>query len=138
MTKLRDLLKNLIQQKSPPVLSISECTLCMEVLLEPIVKFSCNHIYHFNCVNSKVRRENKIDLYCVMCDEPTAQVLNDIHAFSQLVNESNIINVIKNFDKLYEKDELRSYYNKKQNDVKYTREYCSSNCLMFDSYMTRP
>lgn len=138
LTRLRDLLKTSIQQKNPPVTSITQCTLCMEVLSEPIVKFSCNHIYHFNCVNSKVRKDNKIDSYCVMCDEPTAQVSNDFNVFSQVVHEGNVINVINNFDKLYERDELRSYYNKKQDDVKYTREYCSSNCWMFDSYITRP
>lgn len=118
-SQLDTLIKKEITTKSPPIASITDCTICMGKLSSPIIKFSCSHYFHEACIKDKP----KLDYNCIMCDDPTSQVPTDFTEFSQLVNEKHILNVINNFDKIYDIDCLKSYYSSYSSDIKVIKDY---------------
>ncbi len=126
-----------IQTNSPRTSNIVKCTLCTKILNESVVYFSCGHIYHQSCLSTSVRIQNKIDSYCLMCDEPTGPITRDPF-LNQIVNERNISNILNNFDKLYDKNDLRAYYNKNQPEVERTKIYCSRTCWIYDPFISSP
>ena len=96
------------------------CIECLKSnLVEPLMLFSCNHIFHINCLNIKT-------LDCPFCKKPISE--NDLHSFYNkylmlLTNELEDINInLSNREKelkLLQKEMVRCYtlQSNKQNEI---------------------
>lgn len=136
--KLTSFYKQNIKTKNPKVCSTNKCLICLNTLNKNLTKFSCNHYFHSKCINNPVCKANKLDCYCLMCDEPTA-INNDrtcdYSEYYHNITEKNVFNVLNNFDKIYSKDELKNYYINYNNESKSFRDYAyNDNSWIYDSF----
>jgi hypothetical protein len=50
---------------------MDECHICLEPLNVYIVKLSCGHKFHYNCVQEWIKKTKKINKPCVICEKDT-------------------------------------------------------------------
>jgi hypothetical protein len=132
--KLEHLL-NEIKKNSPPVMSINICLICMQRIQfqnnfnnlsstnndygysnnynmqnnliqndTMNTRFVCGHVYHSHCLNSCNLN------HCTMCsgNSQASMTLPNSHD-SQVVDENNVRNFIKDLNLIYEKERLQEY-----------------------------
>jgi hypothetical protein len=134
LNKLEHLLND-IKKNSPPVMSINICLICMQriqfqnnlnnfstsnndygysnnysmqnTLIQNDcinTRYVCGHVYHSHCLNS-------CNLHnCTMCptNSQASMTMPNSHD-SQVVDENNVKNFIKDLNLIYEKDRLQEY-----------------------------
>ena len=102
---------NEIQQNDPPIKNTNLCLICMQPIINTPgtlevgnTRFACQHVYHSNCLN----RYNINN--CLMCpDDDNSRVIIKNYYDSQVVNEENIKNLIKNLERIYPPQQLKIY-----------------------------
>ena len=104
LTNLEKLI-NEIKQNDPPVKNIDICLICMQQITNTDnTRFACQHVYHSNCL-----KKYNID-YCLMCpDDVNSKIIIKNYYDSQVINEQNIKNLIKNLQIIYPPQQLKIY-----------------------------
>ena len=101
-----------INQSNPPIKNINICLICMQTINNTIgtiengnTRFACQHVYHADCLS-------KYNLNCcLMCKDSNSNAyatLNNYHD-SQVINEEQIKNFIKNLQLIYPPQQLKIY-----------------------------
>ena len=112
-----------IQQNDPQIKNTNLCLICMQPIINTVgtielgnTRFGCQHVYHSNCL----KRYNINE--CLMCPEDVnSKVIIKNYYDSQVVNEENIKNLIKNLQRIYPPQQLKIY------SQTYPQEYNSFN-----------
>jgi uncharacterized membrane protein YgcG len=103
-----------INQSNPPIKSTNLCLICMQSIINTVgtvesgnTRFACQHVYHSDCLS-------RFNLHvCLMCkdtsdSENASKVVNNYHD-TQVINEEQVKNFIKNLQNIYPPKELKIY-----------------------------
>ena len=101
-----------INQSNPPIKNTNICLICMQPIINTVgtvetgnTRFACQHVYHTDCLS-------RYNLHCcLMCkdiNENASIIINNYHD-SQVINEEQIKNFIKNLQLIYPPQELKIY-----------------------------
>ena len=101
-----------IKQSDPPIKNTNICLICMQPIINTVgtlesanTRFACQHVYHRDCLS----RYN-INC-CLMCrginDNNSTIIINNYD--SQVLNEEQVKNFIKNLQNIYPPQELKIY-----------------------------
>ena len=102
-----------INRSSPPIKNTNMCLICMQSIVNTLgsletanTRFACQHVYHRDCLS----RYNLNS--CLMCkginDKDAFTIINNYHD-SQVINEEQVKNFIKNLQNIYPPQELKVY-----------------------------
>ena len=101
-----------INQSNPPIKDTNMCLICMQQIINTVgtvetgnTRFACQHVYHTDCLS-------RYNLHCcLMCkglNDNASVVINNYHD-SQVINEEQVKNFIKNLQNIYPPQELKIY-----------------------------
>lgn len=95
----------------------------VEIPIDDInIRFVCGHVYHNTCLH-----RSKIE-YCIMCFSKEENLITVVNTNSlQIINESHIIHLLTNFNKIYNKEDLAHYSRVYDNELEKAK----------DKYITR-
>ena len=81
------------------------------------IRFVCGHVYHNTCLH-----RSKIE-YCIMCLSKEENLITVTNTNSlQIINESHIIHLLTNFNKIYNKDDLSHYSRVYDNELEKAKD----------------
>ena len=113
-----------INQNDPPIKNTNMCIICMQSIINTVgtletgnTRFACQHVYHKDCLS---RYNIHCCLMCKDIDQNASIVINNYHD-SQVVNEEQVKNFIKNLQLIYPPQELKIY------SQRYPQEYNNFN-----------
>ena len=113
-----------INQNDPPIKNTNMCLICMQSIINTVgtletgnTRFACQHVYHKDCLS---RYNIHCCLMCKDIDQNASIVINNYHD-SQVVNEEQVKNFIKNLQLIYPPQELKIY------SQRYPQEYNNFN-----------
>ena len=113
-----------INQNDPPIKNTNMCIICMQSIINTVgtletgnTRFACQHVYHRDCLS---RYNINCCLMCKDIDQNSSIVVNNYHD-SQVVNEEQVKNFIKNLQLIYPPQQLKIY------SQRYPQEYNSFN-----------
>ena len=101
-----------INQSNPPIKDTNMCLICMQQIINTVgtvetgnTRFACQHVYHTDCLS-------RYNLHCcLMCkglNDNASTIINNYHD-SQVINEEQVKNFIKNLQNIYPPQELKIY-----------------------------
>ena len=101
-----------IKQSNPPIKDTNMCLICMQQIINTVgtietgnTRFACQHVYHTDCLS-------RYNLHCcLMCkglNDNASSTINNYHD-SQVINEEQVKNFIKNLQNIYPPKELKIY-----------------------------
>ncbi len=129
-----------INQSNPPIKSTNLCLICMQQIINTVgtmetgnTRFACQHVYHTDCLS---RFNLHICLMCKDTSDNASTVVNNYHD-TQVINEEQVKNFIKNIQNIYPPRELKIYAQR------YPQEYNNFNDglmlgLLASSWSTPP
>ena len=113
-----------INQNDPPIKNTNMCIICMQSIINTVgtletgnTRFACQHVYHKDCLS---RYNIHCCLMCKDIDQNASIVINNYHD-SQVVNEEQVKNFIKNLQLIYPPQQLKIY------SQRYPQEYNNFN-----------
>ena len=113
-----------INQNDPPIKNTNVCLICMQSIINTVgtletgnTRFACQHVYHRDCLS---RYNINCCLMCKDTGENASIVINNYHD-SQVINEEQIKNFIKNLQLIYPPQQLKIY------SQRYPQEYNNFN-----------
>ena len=101
-----------IKQSNPQIKNTNICLICMQPIINTVgtietgnTRFACQHVYHSDCLS-------RFNLHCcLMCkglDDNASTIINNYHD-TQVLNEDQVKNFIKNLQNIYPPQELKIY-----------------------------
>tara|TARA_B110000285_G_C14885189_1_gene495836 strand:+ start:119 stop:469 length:351 start_codon:yes stop_codon:yes gene_type:complete len=72
---------------------IDECHICLELLEGELVKISCSHIFHYDCIKKWINKNKKNNKVCCICEKDT-EIINIFYNMSQSIKNIPIQNDI--------------------------------------------
>jgi hypothetical protein len=69
----------------------NECMICLEDIFDDTYAIiSCNHVYHYKCIQHWMRTKKDLSALCVVCENP-GEIVNIIEVDKSKLNNSNNI-----------------------------------------------
>ena len=101
-----------INQNDPPIKNTNLCLICMQPIINTVgtmetrnTRFGCQHVYHSDCLS-------RYNIHCcLMCKDTggnASMVINNYHD-TQVLNEEQVKNFIKNLQLIYPPQQLKIY-----------------------------
>ena len=113
-----------INQNDPPIKNTNLCLICMQPIINTVgtmetsnTRFGCQHVYHSDCLS---RYNIHCCLMCKGTGENASMIVNNYHD-TQVLNEEQVKNFIKNLQLIYPPQELKIY------SQRYPQEYNNFN-----------
>ena len=101
-----------INQSNPPIKNTNICLICMQPIINTVgtvetgnTRFACQHVYHTDCLT---RNNLQICLMCKDISDNASVTINNYHD-SQVINEEQVKNFIKNLQSIYPPQQLKIY-----------------------------
>ena len=101
-----------INQNDPPIKNTSLCLICMQPIINTVgtmetrnTRFGCQHVYHSDCLS---RYNIHCCLMCKDTGENASMIVNNYHD-TQVLNEEQVKNFIKNLQLIYPPQQLKIY-----------------------------
>ena len=101
-----------INQSDPPIKNTNLCLICMQPIINTVgtvetgnTRFDCKHVYHTDCLS-----RNNLNM-CLMCkgiNDKCSVTINNYHD-TQVINEEQVKNFIKNLQNIYPPQQLKIY-----------------------------
>ena len=101
-----------INQSDPPIKNTNLCLICMQPIINTVgivetgnTRFDCKHVYHTDCLS-----RNNLNM-CLMCkdiNDKASVTINNYHD-TQVINEEQVKNFIKNLQSIYPPQQLKIY-----------------------------
>ena len=101
-----------INQNDPPIKNTNLCLICMQPIINTVgtmetshTRFGCQHVYHSDCLS---RYNIHCCLMCKGTGENASMIVNNYHD-TQVLNEEQVKNFIKNLQLIYPPQQLKIY-----------------------------
>ena len=101
-----------INQSSPPIKNTNICLICMQPIFNSVgtvengnTRYACQHVYHTDCLS---RYNLTCCLMCKGINDNASVIINNYHD-TQVINEEQVKNFIKNLQNIYPPQELKIY-----------------------------
>jgi hypothetical protein len=106
---------------------IDECHICLELLEGELVKLSCSHIFHYDCIKNWINKNKKNNKVCCICEKDT-EIINIFYNMSQSIKNIPIQNDISyNNYETNKYNETTNLYQTSPNRVIIEQEIVDSN-----------
>ena len=113
-----------IKQTNPPIKNVNICLICMQSIINTVgtvetgnTRFGCQHVYHTDCLS---RYHINCCLMCKDSNDKASTIINNYYD-TQVLNEEQVKNFIKNLQNIYPPKELKIY------SQRYPQEYNNFN-----------